>query len=384
MRSIEATKRGFFVPLLENLGKKALDQARLLGGPGLFRMQKNVGEIATFLGGELIGDPHLVIRGLSGIKEAQPGDLTFVANPKYFPLVEKTQATAIICPLTMSAEGRVLIRVENPSLAFAKAAEIFLGEPVPLFQGIHATAIIDKQAKLGKGVAVGPYAVVAKGAQIGDRTMIGSNAYIGYDVTLGEDCLIYPNVVIRERSLLGNRVVVHSGTVIGADGFGYVNVDGKHQKIPQVGIVEIQDDVEIGANVTIDRARFDKTMIGAGTKIDNLVQIAHNVRVGKNCIIISQAGISGSTVLEDNVILTGQVGLAGHLTIGAGAVVAAKSGVSNSIPPGEVYWGYPAKPQQEARRVNACVQRLPHYVQIILDLKKKVADLEQALQAKKE
>jgi UDP-3-O-[3-hydroxymyristoyl] glucosamine N-acyltransferase len=345
-------------------------------------MQKNVGEIAKFLGGELIGDPDLVIKGLSGVGEAQPGDLTFIANPKYFPLIDKTKATAIICPLTMTALGRVLIRVENPSLAFAKAVTLFLGEPVPLCQGIHPTAIISPAAKLGKGVAVGPYAVIEKGACLGERSIVGSNSYIGYDVTVGADCLVYPNVVIREQSVLGNRVVVHSGTVIGADGFGYVNVDGRHQKIPQVGIVEIQDDVEIGANVTVDRARFDKTVIGSGTKIDNLVQIAHNVRIGKNCIIISQVGISGSSVLEDNVILAGQVGLAGHLTIGAGAVVAAKSGVSNSIAAGEVYWGYPAKPQQEARRVNACVQRLPHYVQIILDLKKKVEELERAFKAK--
>ena len=344
-------------------------------------MQKTVGEITRLLGGELAGDPGVLITGLSGIKEAQSGDLTFVANPKYFPLVEKTKASAIICPPTMMVGGKILIRVENPSLAFAKAVGFFVGEPVPLYQGIHATAIISPEAKLGREVNIGPYVVIERGAVIGDRSTIGSGSYLAYESTMGTDCLIYPNVTIRERSVLGSRVIIHSGTVIGSDGFGYVNVDGQHKKIPQVGIVEIDDDVEVGANVTIDRARFDKTRIGSGTKIDNLVQIAHNVRIGKNCIIISQVGISGSTILEDNVILAGQVGLAGHLTIGAGSVVAAQSGVSHSIPPGTVVWGFPAKPQQEARRVNACVQRLPHYVQVINDLKKRVADLEQKLAA---
>ena len=345
-------------------------------------MQKKVGEIAKLLGGELLGDPQLPVTGLSGIKEAQPGDLTFVANPKYFPLVEKTQASVIICPLDMTAAGKVLIRVENPSLAFSQAVSIFIGKPVPLCQGIHPTAIISPEARLGKDVNVGPYAVIEKGVVLGDRTTVGSHCYLGVEVTAGADCLIYPNVTIRERSVLGQRVIVHSGTVIGSDGFGYVLVDGRHQKIPQVGIVEVQDDVEIGANVTIDRARFDKTVIGKGTKIDNLVQIAHNVRIGENCIIIAQVGISGSTILGENVILAGQAGLAGHLNIGAGVVVAAQSGVSNSIPAGTVVWGFPAKPQQEARRVNACVQRLPHYVQIILELKKKVEDLEQKIAQK--
>ncbi len=342
-------------------------------------MNKTLREIADFVGGVVKGDGAVVIGGLSGIKEASAGDLTFLANAKYLPLLEKTRASAVLVSSGVDTGSLPCVVVENPSLSFSKIAEIFYESQGPVFKGIHPTAIIAGDVCLGQNVSVGPYAVIEPGAVILDNTRIYALSYIGPKARIGKDCLIYPNVTLCDRVVLGDRVIVHSGTVIGSDGFGFSNVQGINVKIPQIGIVEIEDDVEIGANVTIDRARFDKTVVGKGTKIDNLVQIAHNVRIGQNCLIVSQAGISGSTLLEDNVTLAGQAGLVGHITIGKNSVVAAKSGVPNSIPPDSVYWGFPAKPIAQAKKVNAMVQRLPHYVEIILDLKKRIAQLEEKL-----
>lgn len=339
-------------------------------------MNKKLSDIAKLVGGTVKGDASLVITGLSGIKEAKSGDLTFLANAKYAPLLEKTQASAVIVAEGVETGTLTAIAVENPSLAFSKIAEDFFQAHGPAVKGIHKTAVIGKDVRLGNNVGIGPYTVIEDAVVIGDDTVICGLTFIGQGTSVGKNCLIYPNVTVRERISIGDRVIIHSGTVIGSDGFGFANVKGANVKIPQIGIVEIQDDVEIGANVTIDRARFDKTIVGKGTKIDNLVQIAHNVRTGENCIIVSQAGISGSTILEDNVTLAGQAGLVGHITIGKNSIVAAKSGVPNSIPPDSVYWGFPAKPIAEAKRINAMVQRLPHYVEIILDLKKRIAELE--------
>lgn len=342
-------------------------------------MSRTVKEIAKHIHGKVVGDGDVEIKSLSGIKEARPGDITFVANSKYFPLVEKTKASAIICPEDFTAEGQTLIQTGNPSLSFAKVVPLFMEESPPPAPGIHPTAIIGPGAVLGKDISVGPYTVIEREARIGDRTIIGSHCFIGYRVSVGQDSLFYPNVSVRERVTIGNRVIVHCGTVIGSDGFGFVNIDGRHEKIPQVGTVDVCDDVEIGANVTIDRARFDKTVIGAGTKIDNLVQIAHNVRIGEHCLIVAQVGISGSDIIEDRVILAGQAGLAGHLTVGEGAVVAAQAGVVSSIPPHTMVSGYPAKPHQTAKRINACVQRLPVYIKKISELQKQVDALQTQL-----
>jgi len=339
-------------------------------------MNKKLSDIAKLVSGVVKGDASIVITGLSGIKEAKSGDLTFLANAKYTPLLEKTQASAVIVAEGVDIGKLAGIVVENPSLAFSKIAEDFFKTSGPSIQGIHKTAVIGKDVHLGKDVAIGPYVVIEDGVSLGDNSVVCGLTFLGNGAKIGRDCLIYPNVTIRERIVIGDRVIVHSGTVIGSDGFGFANVKGINVKIPQIGIVEIQDDVEIGANVTIDRARFDKTIIGKGTKIDNLVQIAHNVRTGENCIIVSQVGISGSTILEDNVTLAGQAGLVGHITIGKNSVVAAKSGVPSSIPPDSIYWGFPAKPIAQAKKVNAIVQRLPHYVEILLDLKKRIAELE--------
>jgi UDP-3-O-[3-hydroxymyristoyl] glucosamine N-acyltransferase len=243
-------------------------------------------------------------------------------------------------------------------------------------RGIHPTAVIAPGAKLSPGVAVGAHTIIEDGVVIEEGSVIYGNCYVGAEAHLGKDCLIYPNVVLRERVSLGNRVIIHSGTVIGSDGYGYIPVDGKHMKIPQVGTVLIEDDVEIGANVTVDRARFDKTIIGEGTKIDNLVQIGHNVTIGKHCLIVAQSGIAGSTKLGDYVILAAQSGLVGHIEIGDGAIVGAQSGVSKSIKAGEKVFGYPAQPMKDALKNNAHIQRLDKYVETIKDLKKRIEDLE--------
>jgi len=339
-------------------------------------MKKSVGEIATIVGGELCGDAALTISGFAGLKEAKEGDLSFVANAKYISLAETTNASVIIIPRDLSVPGKTFIRVENPSWAFAKIVSLFVEESTIPLKEIHPTAIVAKDVKIGSEVALGPYVVIEAGAVIGNRSAIHAGTYIGHHTILGENCLIYPNVTIRERVVIGNKVIIHSGTVIGADGFGYVPVDGKHEKIPQVGTVVIEDDVEIGACVTIDRARFDKTIVGRGTKIDNLVQIAHNVVIGQNALIAGQAGISGSVTVGNGAILAGQAGIAGHLSIGDGAIVSAKAGVSKSIPANTQVTGYPARPIEKMMEVNAHLQLLPKYVKTIQDLKKRVEELE--------
>jgi UDP-3-O-[3-hydroxymyristoyl] glucosamine N-acyltransferase len=272
-----------------------------------------------------------------------------------------------------------LVRVADPSLAFAQVMALFYPAPVRHPQGIHPAAVISPKSRLGKNVGVGACAVIEDGAVIGDNSIIYAGCYIGCDVRIGRDCIFYPHVALRERVTVGDRVFIQSGTVVGSEGFGYAKVDGKYRLIPQVGTVVIEDDVEIGANVTIDRARFDKTVIGRGTKIDNLVQIAHNVTVGEDSIIVAQAGISGSTRIGHNVTIAGQAGLVGHIEIGDGAILAAKAGISKSVPPGAMVSGYPARPHNEMLRINAALQRLPEMVKTLAELKKRLAALEERL-----
>ncbi len=342
-------------------------------------MRKTLAEIAAIVKGEVVGDQNLVITGLSGIKEARQGDLTFIANPRYISLSKTTKASAILIPRDIRVSGKPVIRTENPSLAFSQIASLMFKADAFSPKGIHPSAIIAKDAVIGKNVAIGPYTIIESGAHVGDNTTIYNGCYVGHCAVLGENCLIYPNVTIRERIAMGNRVIIHSGTVVGSDGFGYVWTNGKHEKIPQVGTVIIGDDVEIGANVTIDRARFDKTVIGDGTKIDNLVQIAHNVVMGKHCIIISQVGISGSAVIGNGVMLAGQVGVHGHLTIGDGVRAAARSGITKSVPPHITVAGYPAQPFMIEQRLAAALRRVPSYIKTILDLQKRVEELEKKL-----
>lgn len=339
-------------------------------------MRLTLKEIAKAIDGEIVGCPDVVITGICGIKEAGQGDITFLSNLKYQPFLEKTLAAAIITSRDIKSAAKPIIRTENPSLAFVKAVSLFTADNVRHPKGIHPTVILGKEVILGKNVAVGPYVIIEDNVSIGDNTIIYGGCYIGHHTSIGKNTLVYPNVSIRESVSVGNSVVIHSGTVIGSDGFGFVNIDGKYRRIPQTGTVIIEDEVDIGSNVTIDRARFEKTVIGRGTKIDNLVQIAHNVIIGENSIIVAQAGISGSTVLGKNVTLAGQAGLAGHLTVGDGATVAAQGGVTKSIPPNTLVSGYPAKPHDVAKRVNACVQNLPRLYETVNTLKQKIQELE--------
>lgn len=341
-------------------------------------MRKTVKEIARLIEGEVVGDGDILITGASGIKEAREGEITFLANPKYQPLMEKTAASAIITAREIECESKTIIRTDKPSLAFAKIVSLIAQPHVKHPQGIHPTVVMGKEVSLGRNVAIGPYTVIEDGVSIGDNGIIYPGCFIGANTKMGREVLIYANVSIREDITIGNRVIIHSGTVIGADGFGFVTIEGEHHKIPQIGSVEIGDDVEIGSNVTIDRARFEKTIIGRGTKIDNLVQIAHNVIIGENSIIVAQAGISGSTVIGKGVTLAGQAGLVGHITVGDGAIVAAQGGVTKSVPPNTLVSGYPAKPHTIAKRINACVQNLPRLYETVKELKRKIDELENA------
>ena len=337
---------------------------------------KEIAELLKDLNSEVIGDSNVIITGASGIKEALSGDITFLANSKYSSLLNKTSASAVITSQDIDSPGKPIIRTDNPSLAFARIISLIAPDAGKHFQGIHPTAILGKNVKLGKDVALGAYVIIADDAVLGDNVTIYPGSFIGKKSNIGDGTLIYPNVSIREQIIIGRRVIIHSGTVIGSDGFGFVAVDGIQHKIPQVGIVEIGDDVEIGANVTIDRARFGKTIIGAGTKIDNLVQIAHNVTIGKNCLIVAQVGISGSTTCGDNVVIAGQAGLSGHLTIGDGAIIAAGSGVGKSVPPKSMVSGWPARPFHTTQKVNAHSQNLPKLFDLVKELKQRIEKLE--------
>ena len=339
-------------------------------------LKTTIASIAKLIEGELVGNGQVELSGCAGLKEAKEGDLSFLANLKYEPLAKESRASAIIVPRQISLPGKNVIKVDQPSLAFSKAINYFNEDSTLTLTGIHPTAIIAKDAILASDVAIGPYVVIESKAVVGQGTKIFAHCYIGQGTKIGINSFLYPHVTLRERISVGNNVIIHPGTVVGSDGYGYVTVDGKHMKIPQKGTVVIENDVEIGANVTIDRARFDKTVIGEGTKIDNLVHIAHNVTVGKHCLIVAQVGISGSTQIGNHVILAGQAGIVGHLTIGDGAVVAAQSGVSKSIGAGQQVFGSPAQPLKNAFRNNAHIQRLDHYVSMIQDLKKRLDELE--------
>ena len=343
-------------------------------------MRKTLAEIAKIIQGEVVGDKSVIITGLNGIKEARQGDLSFVANSKYFTFAKTTQASALIVSRDFEISEKPAIRTNNPSLAFAKIVTSLAEEESFTFKGIHQLAYVDQTAQLGKNVHVGPFAIVEPHVKIGDDSIIFGGCYIRHHAHIGKQCRLYPHVTILDHMIIGNRVILHSGCVIGADGFGYEQVEGEHEKIPQVGIVRIEDDVEIGACTTIDRARFQETLIGKGTKIDNLVQIGHNCQIGKNCIIIAQVGISGSTVVEDNCIIAGQGGLAGHITIGEGSIISAQAGVTKSLPPKSRVQGYPADEHMHFKRIHAHVQELPSYAKTIKELLKRIEILEKRME----
>ncbi len=342
---------------------------------------RTVAELARIIGGTVEGDGSREIFGIKGLKEAGAGDVTFLANPKYAHLAAGTAAGAIVVGPKFklgNEAGRTLIRCGNPDAAFAKIAELF-APPAPEDKpGVHPAAVVDKSAKLGPGVSIGAAAVVEAEVEIGEKTVIRAGSYVGRGVKIGRECLIYPNVTVREATIIGDRVILHSGAVIGADGFGYSPSNGRMVKIPQIGRVILEDDVEIGANTTIDRARFDATVIGRGVKIDNLVQVAHNVRIGENTVIVSLCAIAGSTTLGKNCLLGGQVAIDGHLTIGDNVMIAAKSGVTKDVASGAVIGGFPAQAQRDELRLTAEMRKLVGAARRIERLEQWVAEEEQA------
>lgn len=338
-------------------------------------------KIAELVDGQVIGDEDIVITGVAGIKEAGKGDITFVANPRYASLMNITRASAIIVGSGVKNNHRPLIRAEDPYLAFTKVMNLLVngnGEAVPP-QGIHPTVVLGKNVELGSNVSLQPYVVIEDKVQIGDRVTIYPHVYIGRKSRIGDETLIYPQVTIREKITIGKRVIIHSGTVVGGDGFGFAPVKGVHHKVPQIGTVIVEDDVEIGANVTIDRGTIGETIIGKGTKIDNLVQIAHNVVIGENSIIVAQVGISGSTTLGKGVRMAGQSGAAGHLIIGDNTTVVARAGVTKSLPPHSLVSGFPAQPHEKEKRIKASLRRLPELCKTICQLLKRIANLEEKL-----
>jgi UDP-3-O-[3-hydroxymyristoyl] glucosamine N-acyltransferase len=341
-------------------------------------MKVTLETVAQAIDGTVVGDGSIEITGVAGIREAREGDLTFLANPRYEAYLELTNASAIIVAENHRDFGKPLIQNANPYLAFLKAVRFFQGDEDRPEPGVHPGAVVAESAAIAPTASIGPLVVVEPGVSVGDGAVIQAGCYLGRGVRVGADSLLYPNVTVREHCEIGERVIIHSGTVIGSDGFGFVRDGDIYRKLPQVGNVVVEDDVELGACVTIDRATTGTTRIGAGSKIDNLVQIAHNVQVGRNCIIVAQVGISGSTVLGEHVVLAGQVGIVGHIEIGSGAMIGAKSGVSKSVKPGERMFGYPALPVGHAKRVEASLRHLPELIQTVRQLKRRVHELERS------
>jgi len=333
--------------------------------------ERKAGEVADHVEGVLEGDPDVVVRAVAGIEEAGPGDLTFLAHPRYRAALDETRASVILvppdvpCPAALTA-----VRVADPYGALQRVLGWFDPGFPGVAPGVHRTAVVDPSAELGPDAAVGPHAVVEAGARLGARTCVGVGGYIGEAAELGEDCYLYPHAYVGRRCVLGDRVVLQPAAVIGSDGFGYAFVDGRYRRIPQIGIVVIGDDVEIGANACIDRATLGVTRIGRGTKIDNLVQVAHNVAIAEDSALAAQSGVAGSTRIGKHVRLGGQAGLAGHIRVGDGVQVGAQAGVIGDVPPGVTVSGYPARPHHEAMRAEAALRRLPDLARRVRALEK--------------
>ena len=332
-------------------------------------------ELANMVGGEVVGDPQLEVQGVSGIEDAQPGTITLVASAKLMEDARRSQASAFIFPKSLPDIGRPGIRLNNPRLAFALILEHF----APKYQqeiGSHPSAVIGKECKFGDDVSIGAMVVVGDRVTIGERSVIKPGVIIEDDVVIGQDTVVFPNAVIASRSIIGNRVVINAGTVIGSEGFGFVTTNGKHRKVPQIGRVILEDDIEIGANVTIDRATIGETRIKRGTKMDNLIQIGHNVVIGEDNLLVAMTGIAGSTQTGDRVTLAGQSGVVGHIKIGSDSVVMARGMVISSLPSNSIVSGAPARPHSDDMRIQAAAGKLPELLKTIRDLQRRVLDLE--------
>ena len=338
-------------------------------------MKKTLNEIAAFLNGQVVGDGQVIIERVRGIDVAGLGDLTFISNPKYLKKMEKSRASAIIAPPGTERADTNLILVQDPYVAFGKVIGLFYPEehdPPEVSKNafLEDGTVISKEATIYPGVYIGRGAIIERGV------VLYPGVYIGRQVVIGEDSILYPNVYVYRKCLIGKRVILHAGVVVGSDGFGFARPGRENIKIPQVGIVQIDDDVEVGANTTIDRGTLDKTWIQRGVKIDNLVQIAHNVVIGENSIVVAQVGIAGSTKLGQGVIIGGQSGIIGHITIGDHVMVGAKSGVHEDVPPYQVVSGSPHMPHQKWLRVEACISHLPELRKTVASLLKRVNELE--------
>ncbi|NNE43755.1 MAG: UDP-3-O-(3-hydroxymyristoyl)glucosamine N-acyltransferase [Gemmatimonadetes bacterium] len=321
---------------------------------------RSVAEIAKIVGGALEGSPDVSVRGVAGLHEADAGDLTFLANEKYRGAVAETRASAILVTPGVDCPPRLaVIRVDDPYAALQRVVQLFDPGPPPVEAGVHPTAVVHPEAELAADVAVGPWAVIERGVRIGARTRIGASAYLAPGVQIGEDGYLFPRVYIGRDCRVGDRVILQPGVVIGSDGFGYAPVEGRYHRIPQIGVVVIEDDVEVGANSCIDRATLGETRIGRGTKIDNLVQIAHNVAVSENVVMAAQSGVAGSTKIGSGVQVGGQAGIAGHVRVGDGAKLGAQAGIVGDIAAGSTVSGYPARPHTEVMRASAALRRLP-------------------------
>jgi UDP-3-O-[3-hydroxymyristoyl] glucosamine N-acyltransferase len=332
-------------------------------------------ELAERLECRLEGDGEAEIARVAGIQDAGPGDITFLANPKYEKTLPSTRASAVILRDGIGGAPCAVLRARDPYLAFARAVGIFAPASRPP-AGVHPLAALGRDVQVGDGASIGPFVSIGDGATVGERTVIFPNTTIGPGATIGHDCVIHAGVSIRERVRVGHRVILQNGVVLGADGYGFVRRgDGTHEKIPQVADVVIEDDVELGANTTVDRPAVGETRIKAGTKIDNLVQIAHGVHVGRNVLMAAQVGIAGSTAIGDDAVFGGQVGVGGHLTIGRGAVAVGQSGVTNSVDPGAMVAGYPAIDSREWRRASVLFKRLPELKRRLEALEARVAEL---------
>ncbi len=335
------------------------------------------GDLAAEIGARLVGDGGAEIRGFAGLSRAGEEDLTFLSDRRYASRVAETRARAILAPEALADEipsDRTALLAEDFDDALERAAALLLPAAPEYVSGFRSpSAVISPDAKVDATVHVGPCCVIEAGAEVGRDSVLVAQVYVGRDARVGSECLLQPSVVVGHRCVLGDRVTVHAGAVIGSDGYGFRREADRHVKLPQRGIVVIEDDVEIGALCAIDRARFDVTRIGAGTKMDNLVHIAHNVQVGENCLVIAQVGVAGSAVIRDGAILAGQAGIDGHVEVGAGAIVAGRSGVTKNVPPGVTVAGYPAWERGKENRVRVLLRRLPELFERVGRLEEEVS-----------
>ena len=339
---------------------------------------KTLAEIAELVGGVVRGDATTQITGVASVASAGPGDVTWIAHQRYANQIERCQASAVLVPTDFGPTALAAVLCDNVERAIAAVLGAF-APPLPgPVVGVDPTAKVTPSASLGEGVAIGEHVVIEAGASVGDQTILHAGVYIGPESTVGRDSRLWNNVVVRERCRIGDRVTIHANCVIGADGFGYNCYDGRHHKVPHLGRVTIGDDVEIGACCTVDRSKVGSTVIGPGTKIDNLVQVAHNVQVGANCLLCAQVGVAGSTTLRDNVVLGGQVGIRDNIVLHDGTMVAACSCVGHDLPPGTKVMGMPAVDSRQFLRENASMRRLPDLVSRMRDLTRRVQELEAA------